>query len=117
MSEAETASGPETVVVHDGAVTLHAMLWRPPGRGPFPAILLSHGSGRSPEQLERLGPYERNAEMLGPVFVRHGYVFLYLFRHGVGPSSNQRANAFFADFAVYDSVARPEAHGIQVVAG
>ncbi len=70
------------------------MLWHPPGRGPFPAILLNHGSGRSREQLERLGPYERNAETLGPVFSRHGYVFLYLFRHGVGPSSDQGANAF-----------------------
>jgi carboxymethylenebutenolidase len=88
------ASGqPETVVVHNGLVTLHAMLWRPQGRGPFPAILLNHGSGRSREELLRLGPYEQNAEKLGPVFARHGYVFLYLFRHGVGPSADQGANA------------------------
>jgi len=93
-SMGQTLDGPETVVVHNGPVTLHAMLWHPPGRGPFPAILLNHGSGRSREQLERLGPYERNAETLGPVFSRHGYVFLYLFRHGVGPSSDQGANAF-----------------------
>src|SRR5450755_966594 len=93
-SKGQTSDGPETVVVHNGSVTLHAMLWRPQGRGPFPAILLNHGSGRSPEQLQRLGPYERNAEILGPVFARHGYVFLYLFRHGVGPSSDQGANAF-----------------------
>jgi dienelactone hydrolase len=89
-----TFDGPETVVVHNGPVALHAMVWRPPGSGPFPAILLNHGSGRSREQLERLGPYERNAETLGPVFSRHGYVFLYLFRRGVGPSSDQGANAF-----------------------
>ena len=90
----QTTGGPETVVVHNGPVVLHAMLWRPQGRGPFPAILLNHGSGRSREQLERLGPYERNAETLGPVFSRHGYVFLYLFRHGVGTSSDQGTNAF-----------------------
>ena len=90
----QTPVGPETVVVHNGPVTLHAMLWRPHGSGPFPGILLNHGSGRSREQLERLGPYERNAETLGPVFSRHGYVFLYLFRHGVGTSSDQGANAF-----------------------
>ena len=92
--QGQTSGGPETVVVHNGPVTLHAMVWRPQGSGPFPAILLNHGSGRSREQLERLGPYERNAETLGPVFSRHGYVFLYLFRHGVGPSSDQGANAF-----------------------
>src|SRR5579864_8851684 len=86
-------SGSETVVVHNGPATLHALLWRPQGRGPFPAILLNHGSGRSREELERLGPYERNAEKLGPVFARHGYVFLYLFRRGVGPSADQGVNA------------------------
>ena len=90
----QSFGGPEAVLVHNGPVTLHAVVWRPQGRGPFPAILLNHGSGRSREQLERLGPYERNAEILGPVFARHGYVFLYLFRHGVGPSSELGANAF-----------------------
>ena len=94
----ETASGqtsgkPETVVIHSGSATLHAMLWRPQGSGPFPAILLNHGSGRTREDLERLGPYERNAEILGPVFASHGYVFLYLFRRGVGLSADQGANA------------------------
>jgi dienelactone hydrolase len=48
--------GRETVVVYNGPVALHAMIWRPQGSGPFPAILLNHGSGRSREQLERLGP-------------------------------------------------------------
>jgi carboxymethylenebutenolidase len=89
----QTSGGPETVAVHSGSATLHAMLWRPQGRGPFPAVLLNHGSGRTREDLERLGPYERNAEKLGPVFVRHGYVFLYLFRRGVGLSTDQGANA------------------------
>ena len=89
----QRSGGPETVVVHSGSATLHAMLWRPQGRGPFPGILLNHGSGRTREDLERLGPYEQNAEILGPVFARHGYVFLYLFRRGVGPSTDQGANA------------------------
>ena len=89
----QASGGPETVLVHSGSATLHAMLWRPQGRGPFPAILLNHGSGRTPEDLKRLGPYERNAEKLGPVFARHGYVFFYLFRRGVGLSTDQGANA------------------------
>jgi dienelactone hydrolase len=33
------------------------------------------------------------AASLGPLFARHGYVFLFLFRRGVGLSSGQGANA------------------------
>lgn len=84
---------PETVVVHNGAITLHALLWRSQGRGPFPAVLINHGSGRTPEQLQRLGPYEEQAEILGPVFARHGYIVLFLFRQGVGLSSDQGRSA------------------------
>jgi hypothetical protein len=51
------------------------MLWRPQGHGPFPGILLNHGSGRTREDLERLGPYEQNAEKLGLVFARHFYTY------------------------------------------
>ncbi len=105
----QKSRGPESVVVHSGSTTLHAMLWRPQGRGPFPAILLNHGSGRTREELQRLGPYERNAETLGPVFARHGYVFLYLFRRGVGPSADQGANAvdvMNSEFAAHGQNAR-----------
>ena len=89
----QTSGGPEIVLIHSGSATLHAIVWRPEGRGPFPGILLNHGSGRTPEELKRLGPYEQNAERLGPLFARHGYVFLYLFRRGVGFSTDQGANA------------------------
>jgi len=93
MSEGQPAAGPETVVIRDGPATLHALLWRPQGRGPFPGILVNHGSGRTREELERLGPYEGQAEALGPVFARHGYIFLFLFRQGVGLSADQGTGA------------------------
>lgn len=80
---------PEVVVVRSGDASLRALLWRPAGSGPFPAVLLNHGSGRTREDLERLGPYEQQAEAVGPVFARHGYVFMYLFRRGVGLSADQ----------------------------
>jgi len=89
----QTSGPPETALIHSGSATLHAILYRPQGRGPFPAILLNHGSGRTPEDLKRLGSYEQNPAILGPVFARHGYVFLYLFRRGVGLSTDQGANA------------------------
>src|SRR5579864_832529 len=92
-AEGKLPAGPETVEVRNGPVTLHALLWRPQGRGPFPAILLNHGSGRTPEELKQLGPYEKQADLLGPTFARHSYVFLYLFRRGVGLSADQGTNA------------------------
>ena len=57
------------------------------GPGPFRGILLNHGSGRTAEELKRLRPYEGQAYTLAPVFDRHGYVFLFLFRRGVGSSA------------------------------
>jgi dienelactone hydrolase len=89
----QSTGGPETVVVHNGPITLHALLWRPQGPGPFPAILLNHGSGRTGAELKQLGPYEGQAEILGPVFARHGYVFLFPFRRGVGLSADQGTSA------------------------
>jgi carboxymethylenebutenolidase len=108
-AKGQAAGGPDTVVVHNGSVTLHALLWRPQGRGPFPAILLNHGSGRTRAQLEQLGPYEGQADTLGPVFARHGYVFLFLFRRGVGLSTDQGTNAvdlMNAEFAAHGQEAR-----------
>jgi dienelactone hydrolase len=92
-AKGQSSDRPDTVVVHNGSVTLRGLVWRPRGPGPFPAILLNHGSGRTREQLERRGPYEQQAEKEGPLFARHGYVFLFLFREGVGLSADQGANA------------------------
>ena len=82
-------SQPDVLVVRSGDVSLRALLWRPSGAGPFPAVLLNHGSGRTREELERLGPYEKLPEALGPAFARHGYIFMYPFRRGVGLSADQ----------------------------
>src|SRR4051812_23642535 len=105
----QSTSGAQTLVIHNGSMTLHALLWRPQGRGPFPAILLNHGSGRTREDLDRLGPYEGQAETLGPVFARHGYVCLFLFRTGVGLSADQGASAvdlMNREFALHGQDAR-----------
>ena len=70
--------------VRGSSVDLHALLWRPVGRGPFPAVLFNHGSyGRG----DLLTPEQ--AAALGTVFAKHGYVFLFLFRRGVGLSADQ----------------------------
>jgi dienelactone hydrolase len=90
---AQSVVGPDTVVVRNQGATLRGLLWRPQGQGPFPAILVNHGSGRTPDELARLGPYEDEARATGPVFARHGYVLFFPFRRGVGLSANQGASA------------------------
>jgi dienelactone hydrolase len=87
-AEGEEAGGPETVVVPSGALKLRALLWRPTGRGSFPAVLFNHGSGHA-AGVASGRPDQRHPELLGPVFARHGYVFLYLFRRGDGLSAGQ----------------------------
>ena len=79
---------PDTVVVRSGALELRALLWRPAGRGPFPAVLFNHGSGPA---LASVTP-ERTA--IGSVFARHGYVFLFLYGQGAGLSVSAGTNSF-----------------------
>ena len=82
---ADTAApAPETVVVRSGELSLRALLYRPAGGGPFPIVLFNHGSGYA--RAER---NHRHPELLGPVFARHGYLFLYLYRRGDGLSAGQ----------------------------
>jgi carboxymethylenebutenolidase len=81
---AQTTGGPDTVLVQSGTLSLRALLWHPPGRGPFPAVMFNHGSYRSDDPLDPAQP-----AALGPVFARHGYVFLFLCRRGVGLSAGQ----------------------------
>ena len=75
---------PEVIDVQSGALTLRAQVWRPSGSGPFPAVLFNHGSYSSNVPLPSAEP-----ETIGPVFARHGYVFLWLHRQGTGLSSAQ----------------------------
>lgn len=91
--QAQGPVGPDTVVVPSGALRLRGLVWRPPGKGPFPAVLFSHGSApdsaNSPNGRRDMRNRARGAALLGPIFARHGYVFLYLFRRGAGLSAGQ----------------------------
>ena len=80
----QASLAPETLVVASGPLRLQALLWRPPGNGPFPAVIFNHGSYSTREPLTPDDP-----AALGPVFARHGYVFLFLFRQGIGLSVDQ----------------------------
>jgi carboxymethylenebutenolidase len=71
----------ETAIVPSGKLKLHAQIWRPEGKGEFPGILFNHGRGGTP-----------HPEIIAPVFVKHGYVFLAIARRGEWISSDQGEN-------------------------
>lgn len=80
---------PQTVVVPSGSLRLKGFLWKPAGSGPSPAILFVHGSGSSNAAHTGEFAITDAAAMLAPVFLKHGYAFLYLFRRGQGLSADQ----------------------------
>jgi pimeloyl-ACP methyl ester carboxylesterase len=88
---------PQRVVVPSGTLRLTALLWTPTGSGPFPAVLFNHGGNRTESE---------KAQALGPVFAKHGYVFLYLFRRGYGLSADQ--GEFMRDILDREAQARGE---------
>jgi len=78
---------PDTVVVTSGDLKVRALLYHPEGTGPFPAVLFNHGSGHAAGRDSSGRVDHRHPELLGPLFVKHGYLFLYLFRRGDGLSA------------------------------
>ena len=76
----KSAPSPEIVSFRSGNLTLKGFLWKPEGKGPFPAVLYNHGSGRD---------YEKQFAALGPLFVSRGYVLLAPYRRGQGLSADQ----------------------------
>jgi dienelactone hydrolase len=69
----------EIVSFPSGDKTLHGVLYKPDGPGPFPAVVFNHGSGRS---------YTKQFEALGPVYNQHGWVFFAPYRRGHGLSKD-----------------------------
>src|SRR6202045_5561579 len=71
----------ETVIFPSGEITLHGVLYKPEGTGPFPAVIYNHGS--APGMLS-----QQAFAALGPVFAKHGWVFFGPFRRGQGLSAS-----------------------------
>src|SRR5258708_23330415 len=71
----------DDVVFASGDITLHGVVYRPEGKGPFPAVVYNHGSAA--------GMLSKDAfEALGPVFASHGWVFFGPYRRGQGLSAS-----------------------------
>jgi carboxymethylenebutenolidase len=71
----------ETVTFPSGEITLHGVVYRPEGIGPFPAVIYNHGS--APGMMS-----QQAFAALGPVFASHGWVFFGPYRRGQGLSAD-----------------------------
>src|SRR5229473_8480754 len=89
FGQSSQSIAPQTVDIPSGTLHLKAFLWKPAGPGPFPVVLFNHGSGGADAAHTAGMPITEAAEKLAPLFVNHGYAFLYLFRRGHGPSADQ----------------------------
>jgi carboxymethylenebutenolidase len=71
--------GQEVVTFPSGTLTLHGVVYRPKGAGPFPAVVFNHGSAKDSSSA---------SDALGPVFASHGWLFFMPSRRGQGLSSS-----------------------------
>jgi dienelactone hydrolase len=67
---------PELIDFRSGDLDLKGFIWKPPGAGPFPAILWNHGSEKRPGAVDPVATF----------FVARGYVFFVPHRRGQGRS-------------------------------
>jgi len=87
----------DDVAFPSGDITLHGVVYRPEGKGPFPAVVYNHGSAAG--MISKTG-----FDALGPVFASHGWVFFGPYRRGQGLSAS-------AGPYIGDQIAAAEKHG------
>ena len=87
---AQRLNDPDTLSIPSGNLMLKALLWRPTGKGPFATVIFCHGSYADDDTIH--DPI-KEASIPGPIFARRGYIYLVLFRRGVGLSKGQGQNS------------------------
>lgn len=81
-------------------VLLFATIFRPSGKGPFPLIVLSHGSSMSPKKRQQIGRYRLLAQI--EAFVQRGFAVIVPIRRGYGETGGIFAEGYGAcDAPVY----------------
>jgi carboxymethylenebutenolidase len=106
FGQSSHSMAPETVTIPSGTLHLAGFLWKPAGPGPFPAVLFNHGRSDDPQNQTKELTITATARILGPVFARHGYVFLHPFRRGEGLSADQ--GPFIGDLLQREELTRGE---------
>jgi dienelactone hydrolase len=81
---------PDTIIVRSGNLNLKGLMWHPGTAGKLPAVIFCHGGYETGDSTYDV---VRNLCSVGPLFARHGYIFLGLFRRGVGLSQGQGKNS------------------------
>jgi carboxymethylenebutenolidase len=76
---ARTQTNPVEVTFPSGNLILHGFIYKPEGKGPFPAVLWNHGSERRPGWLPELAP----------LFLSKGYILFIPHRRGHGRSPGE----------------------------
>jgi carboxymethylenebutenolidase len=76
---AQSTPTPVEVTFPSGNLLLHGFLYKPEGKGPFPAVLWNHGSERRPGWLPELAP----------IFLSKGYILFIPHRRGHGRSPGE----------------------------
>jgi dienelactone hydrolase len=85
LAAERTQPEPEIVQYRSGDLTLRGELFRPPGTGPFPAVLYNHGSAPGMQNSEA-------SRLIAPLFVAQGWIFFMPYRRGQG--LNERIGAY-----------------------
>ena len=106
VAQSVQSAGAQIVEFSSGNLHLKGYLWKPPGRGPFPAVLFNHGSGGNDSMQTSGMPISQAAGVLAPIFLKHGYAFFYPCRRGHGLSADR------GEF-IQDVLKRQEAAGIE----
>jgi drug/metabolite transporter (DMT)-like permease/pimeloyl-ACP methyl ester carboxylesterase len=86
------ANAPLEIAISNGNVRLAGHLYLPPGPGPFPAMVFTHGSAPSGRDS---GRYQEEARY----FASQGIVCLIFDKRGYGDSTGDWRNASFEDLA------------------
>jgi dienelactone hydrolase len=76
---AQPQANPNEVTFSSGKLVLHGFIYKPDGKGPFPALLWNHGSERRPGWLPELAP----------IFLSKGYILFIPHRRGHGRSPGE----------------------------
>jgi len=101
---------PELIQFNNGSLRLYGALWKPAGRGPFPAVIYNHGSDPKPN----IGATSRGGYgNIGRFYSQHGFVCLIPLRRGHTFRQGQRTLCT-SDGVMFDSQRAQQANANQL---